>query len=238
MTRMLEISFNESPFEELETFLRDQDLGAPDVQVDKWYSKVKGYIADSPIAFSLKALYEKADRSIPAEIDLYDRFSLWLIPNRVSIQKPQGFAEPVSLGIEVEYRNDDEKVSLNKGQTFSIVSMLPDSEFIELGHLSGEIRGHISAAGEAGVDTDALDLASHLPLSENLKVGASAKVAVGLGFSFKVFLPIVSASGKGSSCARWEFDERSGPLYGKDIETWTVLVLKPARYVIAQSKNV
>jgi hypothetical protein len=103
--------------------------------------------------------------------------------------------------------------------------MLPAAEFVRLGFLKGNLSGSFSPAGAFKASTADLQLDSYLPLTANLKAGITSELEFGIGVNFSVTVPLVSAVGVGDSCVEWVFNEESTNLYGKDIETWTVLAV-------------
>jgi hypothetical protein len=46
-----------------------------------------------------------------------------------------------------------------------------------------------------------------------------------LSFSFTVATPYVHAVGTGSNRAQWRFDQHRDPLFGRDMQMWTLLAL-------------
>lgn len=214
-----EVKFDVSPFEELESPLKD--FGR--VEVKNWFSNIVAEVADSPIALSLSKLYENVDISDQNILKLYERYNIWLIPNRVKISKRGGITEPVSLGVEVEYRNDE--LELNRGVTCSVVSLIPSPQYSTIGGVGFELGGEIGHSGEVNLNSDDFEPAKLLLNAGMLKIGTHSNVHAHLKFKFEVTVPVISATGVGSSSAEWQFAESSGPLYGRDIETWTVLIL-------------
>ena len=213
-----EVKFDISPFLELESPLKD--FGG--VEVKNWFSNIVAEVADSPIALSLSKLYENVEVSDKNILNLYSRYNVWLIPNRVKISKRGGITEPVSLGIQVEYRNDE--LELNRGVTCSIVSLIPAPQYSSVGGIGVDLGGEIGHSGEIEINTDDFEPAKLLLNTGMLKIGSHSNVHAHLKFKFEVTVPVISAVGIGSSGAEWQFAENSGPLYGRDIETWTVLV--------------
>lgn len=222
---MLETSFDLALSPELEIPLRQQNLGSPDWSVKNPVASLRAYIADEPIAYSLKEMHKVLDQPIPRSLDFYRGYDVWLIPTRFSVKKDGGISEPASLGVEIEFRNDNRDVNLNPGMTRSVVALLPEAKFLRRGFLTGALNGVFSPTGEVSLNTKSFAPTESLPLSADLTVGLSTDVKVGLNFSYQVHTPVISAMGAGSSRAEWEFSEESGPLYGMDIETWTVLAI-------------
>ena len=222
---MLETSFDLALSPELEIPLWQQTLGSPDWSVKNPFARLRAYIADEPIAYSLKEMHKVLEQPIPRNLDFYRGYDVWLIPTRFSVKKDGGISEPSSLGIGIEFRNDANDVNLNPGMTRSVVALLPEAKFLRRGFLTGALSGVFSPTGEVSLNTKSFAPKESLPLSADLTVGLGTDVKVGLNFSYQVHIPVISAMGSGSSRAEWEFSEESGPLYGKDIETWTVLAV-------------
>ena len=233
---MIEVNFDEALFPQLERPLEEQHLGGPDFAKDNPFAKIRGYIGDSPVAFSLEQVHEAFGQPTPPILELYRRhFDVWMIRNNVYVKKDGGIAEPVRVGVEIEYRNDE--LRLNKGKTCAVASLLPVPVFREVGRLKGHINGEISPAGEIKVGSAALPMAKETPLSANLKVGLTAGLEADLQFNFTVKVPLISAVGTGHSRAEWEFHEESTNLYDQDIETWTFLALPKIKVGAATSRQ-
>lgn len=197
----------------LEQGVLDKDFGEPAIDTGKFSVT----IADRPVGLNVAALSERLEKPIPPEVDLYQRFAVWLIPNRVSIIRRSSLAEVTSVGIECEY--------LNGSKTCSIVSLLPAPQFIVWGKVDGSIHcaGNLSFVGET------------LPASGDMGVvrineagigfGTSATAKVSASFNVNVVTPYISAVGIGSSRAEWRFDRHEEALFGRDITTWATVLL-------------
>jgi hypothetical protein len=144
--------------------------------------------------------------------NLYRRFELWLIPHGVAILRRSGHAEPVAVGVEVKYKNDD--------RTCSIRSLIPAPRFLEHGH----VRGSLNLSGEID-SADAQD--AGLPIKEclGLKFCFGGKAELAVHFDATVVTPYLSAVGINSSRCEWIFDKHTEPLFGKDIQTWAIVAL-------------
>lgn len=229
---MAELAFDVACTPELEERIGDQHF-AEEERITGLFTNLSAYIADAPVAFAVPNLFAAAKQPIPDAVDIYRRFSLWLVPHRFGIKKRGGFAQPVSAGIEIEYRNDSESVALNVGMTCSVVSMLPAPEFQTLGFFTfaagGEIAGRLGASGElvpSKVTPEAVPVPQSAVLSNGaLTVRSSATVGAGLDLRLKVVVPTIGAIGLGSSRAEWSFSEALAPLHDRDIETWSLLAM-------------
>ena len=206
-----EFSVNQPLAEELES---ERTFGT-EIDENGWVAR----IAEQPIGFLFRNICEKLGHPVKGKFSLYDNFDLWFIPHRLSIVRHKGFSEVTSIGLEVEYIHND--------ATCSIVSLIPSTKFRKYGEISNStsMHGSISFTGEA------------LPLSEehvlknlkfnlsDLRIGISEKLSLGLNIHCTVVLPIVSAVGVGASSCEWEFVKDDEPLFGKDIETWSIIAL-------------
>jgi|SRR5215472_8837304 len=177
-------------------------------------------VADQPIADSLGAVLRRTGTSDSRADELFKRFELWCIPHRVSITRRSGFAEPVSVGLEIAYLNDS--------RTCSIVSLFPAFQYVVHGRLSGSASfgGKLSPTGEIlGTDREpAVGAGQELSVS-GLKLFAATSGEITLHLESTVSTPIVSAVGVGSSVCEWRFEKQREPLFGQDIETWAVVAL-------------
>jgi hypothetical protein len=208
---MQEVAIDRILADELE---RPQDLGT--AVDDSTFFAAPG---DQPLGFPLGMMYEKLNQPIPAELGFYDAYELWVVPHSVSIIRRRGWAEVMAVGIEVKYET--------AGKTCCVKAVLPSYKFVELGSLSMSVE--LGGNGEAS-PMRALDLAGlgDLPIQTvlgDLKI--QTKVGAGLKFFFRatVATPNIQAVGEGSSRCEWRFDLDQEPLYGRDIQTWSVVVL-------------
>lgn len=197
----------------LEEAVLKKDFGEPAIDTGKFVVT----IADKPIGLSVAALSERLGRPVPPEVDLYQRFAVWLVPNRVSVIRRSGIAEVTSVGIECEY--------LNGNKTCSIVSLLPAPQFIVWGKADGNIHcaGSLSFAGETLPAAGELGVVRINEAGIGFGISGAAKVSA--SFSVNVVTPYVSAVGIGSSRAEWRLDRHEEALFGRDLSTWAVVLL-------------
>lgn len=205
---------------ELEQRLAEQDYGTP-VEV----KGLVGRIADRPIAFRLRDVLSALAVEIPKQVDLYKQFELWVVPGHVSVFREHGLAEVVSLGMECEFDSS--------GSTLCVVELLPGPAFIRHGSIEGDFacRGSISASGDvnplSGIDAgpNSSEGPSLSLEKQGLRFEARARGGVQVSFNFVVATPYVHAVGTGSGRSQWRFDRHQEPLFGRDMQMWTVLAL-------------
>src|SRR5262249_8285298 len=154
---------------------------------------------------------------IPSHLELYKAYELWVVPHRVSIIRRRGVAEVTAVGIEVKYDTD--------GTTCCVQSLFPSYRFVERGGVA--MRGSVGASGAAN---PSIPLAAPEPTTPpivqlgDLSIHAKLEGEVAFQFRAKVATPDIQAVGEGSSRGEWRFDRDKEPLYGRDIQTWVVLV--------------
>lgn len=170
-------------------------------------------IANQPIAFPLRKVFEELNQ--PVSLDLYKRFEVWLVPHRLAIVRRRGQAEPTSVGMEIEYQTD--------GRTCAAAALLPSFQFVV--HGEARVRGTLTTAGEAGADTGTVAPPGPSLVKAGFEFSSQADGKLGFQFQATVCTPVIAAVGLGASRCEWRFDKLNEPLFGKDIETWTALVL-------------
>lgn len=165
-------------------------------------------IADVPIAYPLSVIANQFGVHSPT-LPILNRFEPILVPHRFSILKDAGLAAITAVGIRIEYQGE---------QTCSIVSLLPEHEFVQVGEVAFQCS--VGAAGDVAVDPTVLQGLVPIGLGGSLKAGASVRGTLCLRGA--IATPRISAVGKGSRSCEWQFALDGDPLYGRDIETWTV----------------
>lgn len=167
--------------------------------------KLNGYIAKGPIGRPFKEIVEESGHEYRATT-LDEEFRLWLIPHRFSLLLRSKQAAVTAAGIDVEYDAG--------GKTCSVVQMWPAPQYRLDASLELKVRVPTPLDGD------------HARL--RLRIGA---LAIGIGseveakFEAGVVRPIVSAVGVGSRSCSWEFLSDDPPLVGRDLETWSLLLL-------------
>ena len=106
-----------------------------------------------------------------------------------------------------------------------MVSLFPEAQFVVLGSL--EAHASVNAGGAMSPLPGAL--ANVQNVGGSLDVGIAAGIKASLAFSTSIASPLISTGGKGSSRCSWTFERQQAPLFGRDIETWSVLVLPRKR---------
>ncbi len=202
-------AINKPVAEELES---DVDLGTEGGADD-----FAAFISDQPIALRLGDVFKRLGQAEPKEYALYKMFEVWLVPHRFSLTRRKGNAEPVSVGIEVEYEHS--------GTTCSVVSLLPRPKWREHGKLAvgGSTTGKLTVSGEFAEEASAA-LTPTVQVGD-LGFGVTGNGEVGFSFKWSVVTPTISAVGQGSSQCQWRFEKDEEPLFGQTIETWSALAL-------------
>jgi hypothetical protein len=207
-----------------------QDLGTEELEVGRFFARV----GDQPMPLPISAVFAAANQPLPREYAQFDAYESWIVPHRIGVIRKGGVVEVTGVGIEVRYDAG--------GSTCSIQSLLPASKFVTRGGLFMNVDNN--GAGEAApLDwlDDASKLGSVIRELGTLRVHVRAAGGVKLALRAEVVTPDIQAIGKGASVCAWQFDRDRLPLYGRDIETWSVLTLPRRRreleYAIRFSLN-
>jgi hypothetical protein len=198
----------------------------------KFYTRIN----TSPIAISIKKWIESKKRNIPKEVKLYNSYNVWIVPHRVSVFSRQGNPDIRSIGIEIEY--------ITKGETCSIISLIPSFQYIE----QGSIKASIGANATFRADMELPGLLSSIEEEEGNEVEAENKNGLTLGLytdlrakirlSAIAVSPIIAAVGIGASKCEWKIDKHNEPLFGRDIETWSIIVIPKNKKTISYKMRV
>jgi hypothetical protein len=203
--------------------------GLPDLGSSEEAEGCVARAAAAPICHDLRDVFNSLGQEFPQHLRLYDRFRLWLVPSRLAIIRKSGFSEPVSVGLEVDYDSD--------GQTCSVVALLPSPEFVIHGsvNLDSRIAGSLDASGQLSPLPASDELRPEAAVKGTMMAGLEMKASAGLGLKFEatVVTPFVSAVGVGSSRAEWRFDKHREALFGRDIETCSIVALPKRRKAFA-----
>src|SRR5688572_18116497 len=186
---------------ELETPIAGQDYGTA-LEGKRWMAS----IADSPLALRLDRVFETLGRPIPPTVDLYRGYDVWLVPNRFSIMRRGGFAEPTAIGIECKY--------LTEGWTCSVVALMPAPQFIVLGGANGEVRcaGAVTASGAIVPDAGMTSSNGEQQFTNGMRFSLGASGDIHARFSVVVATRMISATGTGSAHVQWHFEKDREPL--------------------------
>lgn len=212
---MLELPLSSALSPELESdVVFGPETTGPGAIVDSGFCAVVG---DRPLGFRLRNVFEKA--SADTRSVLFDSYEVWLIPHRVGIVRRSGMAEPVAIGIEVEY--------CNNGATCCVVGLLPVAEHVVHGAIgmNAAFRGEISPVGMVSPSSSSGEHENmNLELGP-LRFGGTVGANVRFSMSATVSTPRISAVGIGASRCEWRFERAEKPLFGSDLETWATVVL-------------
>jgi hypothetical protein len=187
------------------------ELGGAAVEEGGFYAESH----DQPIGIRLRDIFTGVNDALDAAVinaspklsELYRRFELWIIPHGVSILRRSGSAEPISVGIEVRYKNEN--------RTCSVRSLIPSPKFVE----HGRIHGSISLSGELDSPVSSGTASSIVKNVLGIGFGFHASGGASLCFDAAVVTPYLSAVGVNSSRCEWLFDKHTDALFGRDIRT-------------------
>jgi len=201
----------------LTTELENVNFGQEDINADGFFATG----GNRPVGILLRDIQDQLSAGVPKNVSDWMRgnFDIWLIPHRVSIIRRAGLAETISIGLEVEYLNED--------CTCSIVSLLPSFQFVVYGggSVGAVFTGKFSPTGESIPGDPKTDQNKGKLRFGMLEFGLTGSMDLSFQYCSTVCTPKISATGIGSSRCEWRFDKDKEPLFGRDIETWAAVVL-------------
>ena len=180
-------------------------------------------LPDTSICHRLSQVFSDFGVGLEKYVKLYDQFEVWLVPHSVSLTRRTGMAEPVSVGMMIEYLIDDDT-------TCCVVGLIPTPQFVEHGRFGFSFKGLATGSGElsspAGdaIQGNGIDSSKSLPLGGSLKMALTSGASIGLTMDCQVATPRIAAVGIGTRSCEWRFDRYEEPLFGKDIEAWSIVV--------------
>lgn len=196
--------------------LLSYELAGGDYGAEHVFSGFAAQLADQPLAHSLAEIAIAS--SDEATVDFYKRFAVCIVPHRLALMRRKGLSEPISVGLEIEY--------LNGTRTCSVVGLFPSPEFQVVGGLETEFAASCDFGGNMSTlsEADTVLGASVMPVG-SLRLTTQTKLKSFLNVRCKVQTPKIMSVGIGSQRCEWRFDLADQPLYGKDIEAWSFVVL-------------
>lgn len=208
---------------ELEEPLSQTDLGG-EPQLVK--NNITARIGQRPIVRSLRELYEKAEKELPPDLQVFNSFRLWMITHVVSVIRERGVRDISCLSYEVQFPSEPRVTT---------VQVLPQTRFIK--KLEGGIKTDWVVDIGLGVNGQVVPPAAITELLEQsdfISFGGEAKAKIDISnkfhlvgnLSFTVVTPLIAAVGVGGDYCRWDFTKHDVPLIGDHLMVQILLVPK------------
>jgi hypothetical protein len=190
------------------------DLGGVDADVG--LKQIRLRIGRRPTVRNLRKVYEFLSIDYPKDLKLFDTYEVWLFSFNLHLMKDGGFQSVQQFGCQVKYPQE---------YAVSIVSLLPDSEFITMAGGQVKASATLSATGVAEVPTFGASFGgAKAQVGGGIHVEASADAKVNLSFS--VMADKVIATGIGDFLSEWSIKRGDKPLLGEQQFLNAVLVPK------------
>lgn len=194
----------------------ERTFGAePDIEA----GRIRLRIGERPVARNLRVLYELGKREVPADLEVFLSYDIWLLTHTISVVQEGGFKQIRQLGYEMQFP-DKPKVT--------VLEVLPQTRFVTKvgGCLKGE--ADIQLNGQVAVPDSITHLLDYVEdLSFGGKVTLSNQLNVVGRVSFAVMTPVIQAVGVGDSRSEWVFIKDENPLLGD--QHMTQMILTPLR---------
>jgi hypothetical protein len=188
--------------------------------------RIRIRLGERPTARNLRLLLESAGQTLPPNLSVYKGYNIWLINLSVGIVKDGGWRDVTQLGLHTE---------LPVKPRFTVLSLLPETRFIQRLTAGFECKARVEANGAAKIP----DLAEALigaQVSAEASAEAKASVNIGWDLSFSVLTPAVTAVGKGDRRAEWILEANDKPLIGDQELMFTLLAPLTAEEILLKTR--
>jgi hypothetical protein len=186
----------------------------PDVSL----KQIRLRIGRRPTVRKLRRLYDVLGIKYPADLELFNDYEVWLFAFQLHLLKDGGFSSVRKLGCQVKFPED---------AAVSIVSQMPDSDFVSWAGGKVSALATLSATGRAEVPVMSASVGA---ASAEVGGGIKAEVAgdAHVNLSFSVMTDKVIATGTGDCIGEWAIKKQDEPLLGEQHFLSAVLVPKGA----------
>lgn len=183
-------------------------------------------IGQRPIVRSLRELYEKANKELPPDLQVFNSFRLWMITHVVSVVRERGLRGISHVSYEVQFPPEPRVTT---------VQVLPQTRFIK--KIEGGIKtdwvvdvglGVTGQIAPPAAITELLEQADFISVNGEVKakIDISNKIHLVGNLSFAVVTPLIAAVGVGGDYCRWDFSKDKVPLIGDHLMVQILLVPK------------
>ncbi len=208
---------------ELEQPLSTTKLGG-EAQIEKGNIAVR--IGQRPIVRSLRELYERANKELPPDLQVFSSFRLWMITHVVSVVRERGMRDISHLSYEVQFPSEPRVTT---------VQVIPQTQFIK--KIEGGVKTNwivdvgLGVTGQVAPPAAVTEL---LEQTDSISFGGEAKANINFSnklylvgnLSFAVVTPLIAAVGVGGDYCRWDFTKDDVPLVGDHLMVQILLVPK------------
>ena len=178
--------------------------------------RVRLRIGRRPIVHNMRRLYEALSVEYPKDLKLFEQYEVWLFSLRLHLLKDGGFNSVRKLGCQVKYPED---------YAVSIVSQLPDSEFITRAGGQVKTSAIFTVTGDVKIPVIGAS-AGKASVQIGGGIHAEASADAHLTLSFSVMSDKIVATGTGDYLGEWSVKRGDQPLLGEQCFLNAVLVPK------------
>src|ERR1017187_3248169 len=184
--------------------------------VEKGHVRLR--IGERPIVRNLNLLYRKSGRALPADLEVFSAYNIWLIVFSVGVVREAGLREVERFGFVATF---PEKPRV------TILNVLPQTRFVTRAGARLRAEATLALNGGAKVPealTQAISATEVLSGDAQLRLTTEANVVGTLSFS--LITPVVESVGVGGRRAEWVFEKAEEPLVGDQQMVVTLLTPK------------
>lgn len=217
------LTFEDALNPKLQKPLSETKFGG-EAEIDKY--NIEARIGQRPIVRSLRELYEKANKELPPDLQVFSSFRLWMITHVISVVRKRGMRDISHLSYEVQFPSEPRVTT---------VQVMPQTQFIK--KIEGGVKTNWIVDVGLGVNGQVAPPAAVTELLEQtdfISFGGEAKANINFSnklylvgnLSFAVVTPLIAAVGVGGDYCRWDFTKDDLPLVGDHLMVQILLVPK------------
>lgn len=163
-------------------------------------------IGERPIVRNFKQLYKRLNKPLPADLEVFTAYNIWLIAFGVGIVRDSGMREVERFGFAVTFP---------ERPRMTVLDVLPQTRFVKKAGAQLKAEARLSLNGKAGLPEAVTQmLAQTDTLSADAALSFSTDANVVGTLSFSVLTPVIEAIGTGDRRAEWVFEKSEQPLVG------------------------
>src|SRR4051812_29976454 len=102
--QIVELSFKDSISSNFEIPPYERHMGDEAEAGSIVNDKISIKVGNNPIVYNLKKLYELSGKEIPAEIQIFTSYDIWIINYNIGILKSGGVDNVKQIGFKVKYK--------------------------------------------------------------------------------------------------------------------------------------
>jgi|GEM_PF-2365181 len=177
-------------------------------------------LGSRPICINLLDLFLKQSQSVPASLNIFDQYDIWLINYGVSIIKTGGWQKIKQLGLEISFPSGPDDIRV------TIISNMPTTSFKTFAGAELVFKANLELNGQASSKMEDIKLDQFIDLGYSGKLSLTNKSSANFSLQFNLLSPQVVSTGIGDNHSEWIVYRDQAPLLGDQLFSQTILIPK------------